>query len=264
MKDSDCAVSSVNDWFTVEQIDTETFAISEYGHWEQTHCYLLLGSRRAALIDTGLGVADIRSVVDQLTDMPVQVLTTHGHWDHIGGHGLFSDIAIHEAEASWLAGQFPLPLKVVKENLGKQPCVLPAAFSMENYGLYQRGANRLLHDGEQIDLGERVLQVVHTPGHSPGHCCFYEPDRQYLFAGDLIYAGCLYAFYPTTDPVLFYQSVQRINKLPVQRVLPGHHRLDISQSLCSDILKGFSRLKAMGKLRQGSGRFDFETFQIHL
>lgn len=54
-------------WFTVEEIDPQTFAISEYKHWEETRCYLVCGRERAALIDTGLGVADIRSVVDGLT-----------------------------------------------------------------------------------------------------------------------------------------------------------------------------------------------------
>ena len=55
---------------------------SEYGHWEEPHSYLLLGEERAVIIDTGLGVADIRKKVEQLTDLPVSVVTTHVHWDH--------------------------------------------------------------------------------------------------------------------------------------------------------------------------------------
>lgn len=76
-------------WFTVEKIDAWTFAISEYKHWEETHCYLLCGTERAILIDTGLGVANIKKVVENLTDLPVTVLTTHAHWDHIGVHKYF-------------------------------------------------------------------------------------------------------------------------------------------------------------------------------
>ena len=55
----------MDDWFTVEQIDLQTFAISEYRHWEETHCYLVCGQERAALIDTGLGVSVLRGVVDR-------------------------------------------------------------------------------------------------------------------------------------------------------------------------------------------------------
>lgn len=80
----------MNEWFTVERIDAQTFAISEYQHWEETHCYLLCGQDRSALIDTGLGVSNIQCVVDRLTTLPVTVLTTHVHWDHIGGHGFLT------------------------------------------------------------------------------------------------------------------------------------------------------------------------------
>ncbi len=81
------ATTGPEPWFTVERVDADTYAVSEYRHWEEPHCYLLLGRERAALIDTGLGVGDIRAVVERLTDLPVTVLTTHVHWDHIGGHG---------------------------------------------------------------------------------------------------------------------------------------------------------------------------------
>ena len=52
----------MNTWFTVEQVDSQTFAISEYKHWEETHCYLLCGQEKAILIDTGLGVSDIKKL----------------------------------------------------------------------------------------------------------------------------------------------------------------------------------------------------------
>ena len=88
----------MENWFTVEPIDSDTFIISEYKHWEETHCYLLCGTKKALLIDTGLGIENIKKVVENLTALPVSVLTTHAHWDHIGGHKYFDDIAVHEAE----------------------------------------------------------------------------------------------------------------------------------------------------------------------
>lgn len=252
------------DWFTVETIDESTYAISEYRHWEETHAYLLTGSERAILIDSGLGVSDIRKVVASLTSLPVLLATTHAHWDHIGGHALFQSIAVHEAEEAWLSGAFPLPLQAVKASLTKIPCEFPAAFSVENYRLYQGGAQRLLHDGDQLDLGGRSLLTVHTPGHSPGHCCYYEADRGYLFSGDLIYGGCLDAFYPSTNPTLFLQSVERVRHMEITRVLPGHHALQIPVSLVDEIAAAFSRLQSAGKLTHGSGVFDYGSFQIHL
>ena len=203
-------------WFTVEQIDSQTFAISEYKHWEETHCYLLCGRERAILIDTGLGVSNIKNIVDSLTTLPVMVVTTHAHWDHIGGHQYFEQIAVHAFEKDWL------------------------------------------------NLGGRKIRVIHTPGHSPGHCCFYEPERRYLFSGDLIYKGCLYAFYPTTNLQLFYRSVKRLQQYEIVRVLPGHHQLDISVSLINDIENGFKQLEEKGQLKQGEGLFEFGDFQIQI
>lgn len=252
------------DWFTVEAIDGRTFAISEYRHWEQTHCYLLLGSRRALLIDTGLGVGDIRRVAEELTALPITVATTHVHWDHIGGHGQFEDLLVFEAEAHWLSGQFPLPLPVVKSQLLRDPCCWPTGFHPEGYRIFQGEPTRILRDGDLLDLGNRQVQVIHTPGHSPGHCCFYEAEGKYLYTGDLIYKGCLYAFYPTTDPRLFMQSVRRVAALTVDRLLPGHHQLDIPASLIAKVSAAFDQICAQGKLHHGGGLFDFGDFQIHV
>ena len=254
----------MSDWFTVEKIDSQTFAISEYKHWEETHCYLLCGREMALLIDTGLGVANIKNAVENLASMPIVAAVTHAHWDHIGGLRHFDNVAVHEFEKDWISGHFPLPLQAVKNNLTKFPCDFPADFDIENYQIFQGMPQKILRDGDLLDLGGRQIQVVHTPGHSPGHCCFYEAERDYLFAGDLIYKGCLYAFYPTTDPQLFYDSVKRVRKLHVTRILPGHHQLNIPVSMIDEIEAGFAQIERSGKLRQGSGLFDFGKAQVQI
>lgn len=255
---------NMDDWFTVEKIDSQTFVISEYKHWEETHCYLLCGQEMAVLIDTGLGVSNIREIVDSLTKLPIMVVTTHIHWDHIGGHKCFDNIAVYEAEKDWLSTEFPIPLQVVKRNLTRIPCDFPKEFDIDSYQIFRGDPQRILHDGDSLDLGGRKVQVIHTPGHSPGHCCFYELERNYLYSGDLIYKGCLYAFYPTTDPQLFYQSINRVQKYKIEKVLPGHHSLDVSDSLVNEIEAGFAQLQRSGKLRQGNGLFDFGDFQIQI
>lgn len=250
----------MDNWFSVSKIDDNTFAINEDKHWEETHCYLLCGVKNALLIDTGLGVANIKKVVDSLTLLPVLVVTTHIHWDHIGGHKYFENIAVHEAEKDWLSIKFPIPLQAVKHNLVCKPCDFPLDFSIDSYQLPKISPQQILHDGDCLDLGERKITVIHTPG----HCCFYEPERKYLYSGDLIYSGCLDAFYPTTDPQLFWQSVKKIQHLDVERVLPAHHQLSIPVNIINSIEKAFSQLAGEGRLEQGNGIFDFADFQIHI
>lgn len=254
----------MNNWFTVEKIDDKTFALSEYGHYEETHCYLLIGEKYSALIDTGLGVSDIKSVVAELTELPVIVLTTHAHWDHIGGHKFFKNIAVHENEREWLSKKFPLPLSVVKSNLLKFPCDFPNDFKIENYRIFQGEPQIIFRDSDIFDLGNRKIEVIHTPGHSPGHCCFYEMEMRYLYSGDLIYEGKLDCFYPTTDPLSFYNSVKKVSGYDIVKILPGHHKSDISVSMINKVKDAFSSLYKSGKLGNEKGIFSFENFQIHL
>ena len=254
----------MKDWFSVEKIDGDTFVISEYKHWEETHCYLLLGTKFAVLIDTGLGVANIKSVVENITSLPILVITTHIHWDHIGGHKYFKDMAVHENEVKWLSEKFPIPLQMVKKNLALKPCDFPDDFEIENYTVFQGHPTSIMRDGDIIHMGNRKLKVIHTPGHSPGHCCFYEEEKGYLFSGDLIYKGCLDAFYPTTDPFAFMQSVNKTKNLVVKKILPAHHQLNICADFIDDVANAFNGLYRQNKLQQGNGVFDFGDFQIHI
>ena len=252
------------DWFTVEQIDQDTFAISEYKHWEETHCYLLCGSREALLIDTGLGVSDIGKIVKQITSLPILTVLTHAHWDHIGGLTSQSKFAIHENEQTWITGSFPIPLQVIKNNLALKPCDFPQEFFIDDYVVFQGTPNEILHDGDEINIGNRTIVVMHTPGHSPGHCCFYEPKRKYLYSGDLIYQGKLDAFYPSTDPKKFWQSIEKIRLLTVNRIFPGHHNMQISSDIIDKIADAFQSISDSHKLSHGNGIFDFGEFQIHI
>lgn len=114
------ALKQVDNWFTVDAIDSKPFVISEYGHWEHVHSYLLIGDYQAALIDTGIGIGNIKNVVDQLTSLPIKVITTHVHWDHIGGHGLFEDIFVHELEENWLVEGIPrLSIEAIRKDVNR-------------------------------------------------------------------------------------------------------------------------------------------------
>ena len=254
-------------WFTVEPIDETTIAVSEYGHWEQVHSYLVVGEDRAVLIDTGLGVGDLKSVVRRLTDRPIRVVTTHVHWDHVGSHGAFDEISVHEAEVSWLRDGIPgLDDEDVRENLTRD-CSrpLPERFDPEAYEVFTGEPTHVHADGETIDLGGRRLEIHHTPGHSPGHCCVLDRDRGYLFAGDLLYRGTLYAFFPSTDPVAFAESVRRVADCEaVDRVLPGHDDLDVPPSFPARVRDAFDDLDRRGALHHGSGTHEFEDFAIRL
>lgn len=254
----------MDNWFTVEEIDSKTYSISEYKHYEETHCYLLIGNDKCLLIDTGLGIGNMQEVINSLTNLPVKVVTTHVHWDHIGGHKYFDDIAVHEAEIEWLSSKFPTSRNIVMDSLLKEPCEFPVYFNKDEYEIYQGNPTLILHNNDLIDLGNRYVRVIHTPGHSPGHICLYEKERGYLYTGDLVYEGCLYAFFPSTDPYEFMMSIKRVKELEIKRILPGHHNININKDIIEKIDKAFADIYNAGKLTHGSGIYNHGSFSIYI
>lgn len=253
----------MENWFTVRQIDKDTWMISEYRHPEETHCYLLNGYRYSLLIDTGLGICNIYDEVRKLTDNPVTAVATHIHWDHIGGLKYFPDFYAHREELKWLSGEFPLSIEMIKK-MAADRCDLPENYDIDTYTVFQGMPTRVLNDGDIIDIGGRRIKVLHTPGHSPGHMCFWEKEKGYLFTGDLVYKGTLFAYYPSTNPEDYLKSLEKISQLPVERVFPGHHSLDVQPEILIRMRNAFRRLEEEGKLQHSSGTFDYEDWAVWL
>lgn len=251
----------MDNWFTIDHIDKDTHIISEYRHWEETHAYLLNGTERSLLIDTGLGICNIYDEVIKLTDKPVTAVATHIHWDHVGGHKFFPDFYAHKDELNWLNGEFPLTLEQIKDMVVNR-CDLPEGYNVDNYKFFQGTPTIVLKDNDIIDLGGRSIQVLHTPGHSPGHMCFFEKERGYLFTGDLVYKDTLFAYYPSTDPKAYLKSIERVTTLPVKKVFPAHHSLDIHPEILIRMRDAFRQLESEGKLHHGSGTFKYKDFAI--
>ena len=253
----------MDNWFTIDQIDAATHIISEYRHWEEAHSYLLNGSEYSLLIDTGLGICDIHEQVKKLTDKPVIAIATHIHWDHIGGHRYFPDFYAHEYELNWLNGEFPLTIEQIKEMVVDR-CDLPEGYDVNTYEFFQGNPTKVLKGDEVIDIGGRSILFLHTPGHSPGHMCFWEKERGYLFTGDLVYKDTLFAYFPSTDPEAYLESLEKVSALPVSKVFPGHHSLDIKAEILIRMRDAFRQLRADGKLHHGSGTFEYGDWAVWL
>lgn len=256
-----------DNWFDIEKIDDQTFAISEHGHWEDFNAYLLLSGTEALLIDTGLGVGNIKEVCEHLTTNKIKVLTTHTHWDHIGGHRLFDEIYVHEAEVDWLVNGVPdhihAEIDSLKPSYFTKP--MPEGFVLENYQRFQGKPSRVLTDGEVLQLGDRSLEILHTPGHSPGHICIWEEKSGYLFSGDLLYQGTLFLFFESTDPLTFAKSVNRIASIEgIKRIFPSHNQFGFDASFINRVQQALESLQANNDLAHGTGVHEFEDFSIKL
>lgn len=200
-------------WFDVRPVTNQVTAIVEPNHVECVISYLIEGRDRAILLDTGMGVGNIAELVARLTPKPVSVVNSHAHWDHIGDNWRFDEIAIHAAEADRLpegVSSRVLSRWFTPDQL-RGP--LPATYDPATAEIPASHATRLLQDGDEIDLGDRCLQVLHLPGHSPGGIALYDGSHRWLFTTDVAYPSVLYAYGEDADLDLYRASLRRLSTL---------------------------------------------------
>ncbi|EON73216.1 MBL fold metallo-hydrolase [Lysinibacillus sphaericus] len=259
-------VNIIDTWFTVKEIDKNTFAISEYGHWEKVHSFLLIGEEKSVLIDTGLGIDNIKRISNQLTTLPIIVLTTHVHWDHIGSHGEFENIYVHQEEVDWLRnGIKKLSIEQIRKDISRDITLpTPETFNPETYQPFQGNPTGILQDGDIIDIGDRKLTIFHTPGHSPGHISILDRKNGYLFTGDLLYDKTpVYAFFPTTNPVDLVNSLEKISNMPnITRVFGSHNTLGLDPAILIEVKNAVETLRKNGLDKFGTGIHKFKGFSV--
>lgn len=220
------------DWFSVTPLGPGLWQIAEpIGRVEPrfgvdtVNMHLVAGAERAALIDTGMGIAPVRPVVESLCGLPVIVCNTHFHWDHSAGNAEFEQIAIHANEVKLL--QKPQSMDSLRGQMARPEvkAALPPGFDSAQYAFRPTSAQTVLNDGDSIDLGGRTLRAIHTPGHSVGHVAYFDEAAGLLFSGDNAYRGPMYACFRGGDAAAFAASAHRLAALAdqVRLVLPGHN-----------------------------------------
>jgi hydroxyacylglutathione hydrolase len=203
-----------DDYFIVEIIDPNTFAIGEPRYYQGNYSYLILGERRAVLFDAGSGLRDIVPVVRSLTSLPVTAIASHLHFDHVGALGRLDRTAmLDDPSLRSRARDSRLRLK-----------------RYEFLGFADRLANPMFLVDEWwtpdsvIDLGGRRLRVLATPGHTPTSVSLYDDVRHQLFVGDYIYPGNLYAFLPGASRSAYRNTTKTLLSTigPATRIFTAH------------------------------------------
>ena len=216
-------------WFEVYRPAPDVYAIYEPHQSEEVISYLIVGERKALLFDTGMGISDIKKVTAELTKLPILVLNSHTHDDHVGGnwqfdtiYGMDTDFTRKNAQGSREDAQ--------AEVTPDQICgSLPKGFDPRTYVTRPWKITAYIHDGDKFDLGGRTLEVIATPGHTPDAISLIDRSKGLLFTGDTYYPAPIWLFRPETDLDAYAASISRLSALAPQiKLVLGAHNIPVA------------------------------------
>jgi len=166
----------------------------------------LIDAKRKALVDAGIDGARVLNRIDNGLKL---IVLTHCHYDHIAAvpeivAATGARVAMHEDDVAFLKGER----------------ITAAAFGGQQPALH---VDVVLHGGDVVDLGDVKLTVIHTPGHTPGSICLYDPASRVMFTGDTVFEG---GSFGRTDiggnPEHMINSLKALTKYDVSALYPGH------------------------------------------
>lgn len=203
--------------YQIIQINENTWRIEDGG----VRFFLLTGTEKALLIDSGMNVHNARDIAAGLTELPLFLLNTHADRDHIGSNEQFETFYMHPAE------------EPIYRRSGKPGVILP------------------VEDGDVLDLGRRALRIIHLPGHTPGSIAVLDTQNRVLISGDPIQQnGSIFMFGSHRDIEAYIRSLKRLETLGDQfdEIWPSHADIPISPDVIRQLYEGAQNVLA-GKIQ---------------
>lgn len=167
--------------YGVKEIAPGSYAVEEFG---LDIMYVVVGTKRALVIDTGTGAGDFKGFIEELTDLPYDVVATHGHGDHVGGAGQFKEIYIHPKDMEMVKSVSLKFRKGYCESILKQYPQYEKDIKLDEMVEYPTPLLKPVTQGDTFDLGDRVLTVYEAPGHTPGSIILIDSNSKLIYSGD--------------------------------------------------------------------------------
>ncbi|MFA5449375.1 MAG: MBL fold metallo-hydrolase [Clostridia bacterium] len=226
----------------ISEITNGVYLINEF---DGTNCYLVVGSERALLIDTGVGYGDLLGAVRKITDLPLEVVLTHGHIDHAGGHGQFESMYMHPDD----------DIRFLKFLITKRIRRLSVRFSLaKKLGITKKDVIKRqykfsfknLYEGQVFELGGKTIRVRVMPGHSKGSVVFLAEEDKLMFTGDNV-CPLLWMFVPNCTSIEeWLLTGQEIYRLSEQyRPLSAHDNEPQTREQIGELLRYAEELIAL-------------------
>ncbi|MHB1346107.1 MAG: MBL fold metallo-hydrolase [Candidatus Humimicrobiaceae bacterium] len=241
-------------YFKIELISEGLWSIEDYGF---DMAYLVEGTEKALLVDTGMGIGDIKKIVKKITPKPVIVVNTHGDPDHCGGNFQFSEACMHPYDFDLIKESYNKPYRMfVAEaftslSLGYPPFPYNTWKQSEQIGLSEEVVTFddwinsqpctliPVRQGHIFELGHRKLEVIEIPGHSRGSIGLIDYNAKILFTGDSVLPQDIWMFIERcTSLKIYLQSLLYLQDMAgsYEIILPGHGRKPIDGEYVNELI----------------------------
>jgi glyoxylase-like metal-dependent hydrolase (beta-lactamase superfamily II) len=219
--------------------------------------------KKALLFDAGMGIGDLRKVTAELTKLPIVVLNSHTHNDHVGGNWQFDTVYGMDTGFTRTSARGSRDEAQAEISQGQICGELPKGFDRNSYATRPWKIAEFKHDGDRIDLGSRSIEILATPGHTPDAICLFDREHGLLFTGDTYYQGRIWLFRPETDLTAYDASVRRLAALaPQVKMVLGAHNVPVTSPTVLPLLAvAFEEVRA-GKVAPsptGSGKVSYKV-----
>lgn len=236
-------------------------AIAEPYNYQEVISYLILGKDKALLFDTGNGFASMSILVKELTSLPVTVINSHTHYDHIGGNYEFDDILAfqneytqHWADNGWNHDFIKSEVRPDAFCSHRLPGLDTASHHIKPFRI-----SRFVREGDIIDLGNREIEIISVPGHTPDAMAIIDRDWGYLWTGDTYYEAAIWLYFEGTDLDEYQKSINKLADLSLKlvKVFPAHN------TAIADPLHLPLAAKAFDEILNGSAKpNDFDSYVL--
>ncbi len=197
----------------VSQIDESTWEFNEEG----VRFFLLAGTEKALLIDSGMMTKNAKELAEEKTSLPLFLLNTHADRDHIGSNDEFESFYMNPAECS-------------------------------NYYHGNRGRGTIVPvwDGDVLDLGNRPLLIIAIPGHTPGSVAVLDEKNRRIFTGDPVQDGKIFMFGVQREMHAYRHSLLRLQKFAdrFDEIYPSHGTCPVRPGLIMELYEASGRVLA--------------------
>ena len=240
-------------WFEVYKVARDTYAIYEPHQSEEVISYLIVGEKQSLLFDTGMGISDLKKLVDelphpriQIIKAPVLVLNSHTHNDHVGDNWQFQNVLGMDTDFTRANATGSIADAQAEIAPGQICGTLPKNFDPKSYRTKPWKISATIHDGDKLDLGARTIEVIATPGHTPDAISLLDRANGLLFTGDTYYPATIWLYRLETDFDAYAKSIARLAALAPQiKIVLGAHNIPVAPpSVLLHLVPAFTDLRA--------------------